>query len=83
MDNSNGGKIMETEYQTKVMSPSKPTSKVPSPKDDSIQPDRAKEDRMNKEIQSARGSFIFTYRGARYRFSDRKQAEIQWRICNP
>ena len=74
---------METEYQTKVMTASKLTSKVPSPKEDSIKPDRANEDRMNKEIQTIRGSFLFTYRGARYRFSDRKQAEIQWRICNP
>ena len=83
MDNSNGGRIMETEYQTKVMSPNKLNSKVPSPKDDSIQPDRAKETRMNKEIETVRGSYIFTYRGARYRFSDKKQAEIQWRVCNP
>ena len=75
---------METTYETKVVKPEvlKPVV-TPSVKTDSPSPDKAKEDLMNKEIQKIRGNYVFMFRGARYRFTSRKQAEIQWRLCHP
>lgn len=75
---------MESKYETKVMTPGVLNdTKVPSPQEDSISPNKEKEDRMNSEIKQVRGSYVFTHRGARLRFDSKKQAEIQWRICNP
>ena len=75
---------METKYETKVVTPDiLDSNKVPSPKNDSISPDNGKENKMNADIKEVRGSFVFTFRGARLRFATRKQAEVQWRICNP
>lgn len=75
---------MESKYETKVMTPGVLNdTKVPSPQEDSISPNKEKEDRMNSEIKQVRGSYVFTHRGARLRFNSKKQAEIQWRICNP
>lgn len=75
---------METKYETKVMAPKVlDYTAVISPQEDSISPNKEKEDRMNSEIKQVRNSFVFTHRGARLRFDSKKQAEIQWRICNP
>jgi len=75
---------METTYETKVVKPDtlKPAT-TPSVKADSSGPDKEKEALMNKEIKKVRDSYVFTFRGARYRFTTKKQAEIQWRICHP
>jgi len=76
--------MIEKTYDTKVLTPNVlDTTKVPSPESDSISPDKGKESKMRSEIREVRGSFVFTFRGARLRFDTRKQAEVQWRLCNP
>lgn len=77
-------KRVETKYQTKVATPEVlKSNKAPSPKEDSVKPDKEKEERMNSEIKEVRGSYVFYFRGARLRFNTKQQAEVQWRICNP